>query len=278
MRTELSAVRRVAAIFTILAIATPISNLTGALAAPTTTQGAESKPAAGQQTAGPRVDPRAQQILRRACSTLTDARTFTFHAEVTFEQVLPDSPVKLQFAGATDYAVRKPGALAVDFESDLGAKRFWYNGTTLTIFDAPKMMYTSTTVPASIDGMMERIAEGNNLTLPLGDLAMSNPCASFSKNILFGSHVGRGDVAGVACDHLAFTASNIDWQVWIQHSGKPLPRKIVINYRLTPGAPEYVAVISDWKFPATIPDSRFTPQIPQKALRIKFVDLKEPRP
>ena len=52
----------------------------------------------------------------------------------------------------------------------------------------------------------------------------------------------------------------------------------MINYRSTPGAPEYVAVISDWKFPPTIPDSRFTPQIPKKATRIKFVDLKEPHP
>jgi hypothetical protein len=51
------------------------------------------------------------------------------------------SDVKLQFAGASDFAVRRPNALAVDYESDLGAKRLWYNGKTLTIFDAPSMTY-----------------------------------------------------------------------------------------------------------------------------------------
>ena len=277
MRTELSALR-LFALAGLLAIANPIVNLAAAAepVAPAVQDGG-SKTAAESQAAGPRIDPRAEQILRRACAELTDAKTFTFHAEVTFEQLLPQSPVKIQFAGATDYAVRKPGALAVDFESDLGAKRFWYDGTTLTIFDAPKMMYTSTTVPASIDGMMERVAETNNLALPLADLAMSDPCANF-KRVRFGGYIGRGDVGGVACDHLAFTESNFDWQIWIQHAGKPLPRKVVINYRSTPGAPEYVAVISDWKFPAAIPDSRFTPQIPKKAVRIKFVDLKEPHP
>jgi hypothetical protein len=35
--------------------------------------------------------------------------------------------------------------------------------------------------------------------------------------------------------------------------GKPLPRKIVINYRTEPGSPEYVAVLSDWEFPSKIP-------------------------
>jgi hypothetical protein len=278
MRTEVSALR----LFTLLglfAIASPVVNLASAAepAAAPAAQVTESKTAAEAQAAGPRVDPRAEQIVRRACAELADAKTFTFHAEVTFEQLLPQSPVKLQFAGATDYAVRKPGALAVDFESDLGAKRFWYDGTTLTIFDAPKMMYTSTAVPASIDGMMERVAETNHLTLPLADLAMSDPCANF-KRVLFGGYIGGGDVGGVACDHLAFTESNFDWQIWIQRAGKPLPRKVVINYRSAPGAPEYVAVISDWKFPSAILDSRFTPQIPKKAVRIKFIDLKEPHP
>jgi hypothetical protein len=118
----------------------------------------------------------------------------------------------------------------------------------------------------------------NNLTIPLADLALSNPCENLSKRVLFGSYVGVGDVGGVACDHLAFAQSNIDWQIWIQRSGKPLPRKVVINYRTTPGLPEYVAVLSAWKFPGTIPEARFAVQIPKKAVRIKILDLKEPHP
>ena len=172
----------------------------------------------------------------------------------------------------------RPDELAVDYESDLGAKRLWYNGKTLTIFDAPTMTYASTPVPPSIDGMLDSVAEMHNLTIPLADLALSNPCEHLNKQILFGSFVGIGDVAGVACDHLAFAQTNVDWQIWIQRSGKPLPRKIVINYRTTPGLPQYVAVISDWKFPATIAAARFAIQIPKKAVRIKIVDVKEPHP
>ncbi len=130
----------------------------------------------------------------------------------------------------------------------------------------------------SIDGMLDSVAEMHNLTIPLADLALSNACEHLSKQVLFSSYVGVGDVAGVACDHLAFAQSNIDWQIWIQRSGKPLPRKVVINYRTLPGLPQYVAVISDWKFPETIPSDRFAVRIPKKAVRIKFVDVKEPRP
>jgi hypothetical protein len=252
------------------------SNQTALAAGGRTPQaGAPSQAAAGRQEADPQIDPLADRIVRRACTTLADAKVFAFHAEITFDQVLPSSEVKLQFAGATDYAVRRPDALAVDYESDLGAKRFWYDGKTLTIFDAPKMMFTSTAVPPSIDGMLDQVEQTNHLTFPLADLTMSDPCAKLGKQILFGAYVGLGDVNGVACDHLAFTESNIDWQIWIQHSGKPLPRKVVINYRSTPGMPQYVAVVSNWKFPPTIPASRFMPQIPKKATHIKFINLRE---
>lgn len=233
--------------------------------------------AAKAEEPGSQVDPHAQQILRRACTVLAESNAFTFHAEINFDRVMP-SQVKLQFAGASDFAVRRPNELAVDYESDLGAKRLRYNGKTLTIFDAPSMTYASTPVPPSIDGMLDSVAEMHNLTIPLADLALSNPCEHLNKQILFGSYVGVGDVAGVACDHLAFAQTNVDWQIWIQRSGKPLPRKIVINYRTTPGLPQYAAVISDWKFPATIADSRFAIQIPKKAIRIKIVDVKELHP
>jgi hypothetical protein len=248
-----------------------------ATAAAPTVSGGQPQAATRPEEPGSQVDPHARQILLRACTVLANSDAFTFHAEITFDRVMP-SQVKLQFAGASDYAVRRPNGLAVDFESDLGAKRLWYNGKTITIFDAPTMTYASMPVPPSIDGMLDRVAEMNNLTIPLADLALSNPCENLSKRVLFGSYVGVGDVGGVACDHLAFAQSNIDWQIWIQRSGKPLPRKVVINYRTTPGLPEYVAVLSAWKFPGTIPAARFAVQIPKKAVRIKILDLKEPHP
>jgi hypothetical protein len=123
------------------------------------------------------------------------------------------------------------------------------------------MTYANTPVPPSIDAMLDRVAELHNRTIPLGDLALSNPCENLSKRILFGSYVGVRDVAGVTCDHLAFAQSNVDWQIWIQRSGKPLPRKIVINYRTTPGLPQYAEVI---------PTGSFLERFPMPAFLFKF--------
>jgi hypothetical protein len=240
---------------------------------------ASPTPALPQPTpsARPNIDPQAVAILQRACHELADHNAFTFHAEVMFDQVL-QSGVKLQFASALDYAVQRPNELAVDYVSDLGGKRLWYDGKTVTLFDLPHKVYASVPAPGSIDQMMDHMTEAYHLSLPLGDMASGRACEKIDKQVNFGTWVGVNDVLGEPCDHLAFALSSADYQVWIQHSGKPLPRKIVIDYRALRGSPEYIAFISDWKFPATIAQAHFRPNLPPGALQIDFAKAKEQKP
>jgi hypothetical protein len=222
----------------------------------------------------PQVAPLADKLLSRTCEVLGAANAFSFHAEVLFDQVLP-SEVKVQFAGEINFAVQRPDELGIDFHSDLGSKKLWYQKDTLTLLDGAHMMYASLNVPDSIDEMLDRVAEMHNLRLPLSNLAYSNPCERIRKQILFGTYVGVNDVNGVACDHLAFSSRTIDLQLWLDRSAKPVPRKLVINYRTDPGSPEFIAVLSDWKFPRHIPNSHFRPQVPHGAKRIEFLKIKE---
>jgi hypothetical protein len=139
-------------------------------------------------------------------------------------------------------------------------------------------VYATATMPPSIDGMLEHASASNDISIPLSDLAYSDPCQRIRKQVIFGGYVGVNDVNGVACDHLAFSSAKVDLQLWLQHSGKSLLRKIVINYRTEPGSPEYVAVLSDWRFPSKIPESFFAPQLPKKAKRIDILKVKEAKP
>ncbi len=225
----------------------------------------------------PNIVPAADNLLSKTCQVLGSADAFSFHAEILFDQVLP-SAVKVQFAGEIDFALQRPDELAIDYHSDLGGKQLWYQNDTLTIFDQPHRMYASTKAPTSIDAMLDQVAETHNLTLPLSNLAYSDPCLRLRKQIIFGTYVGVNNVNGIDCDHLAFSSSKIDLQLWLDRSGKPVPRKIVINYRTEPGSPEFIAVLSKWTFPKQIPDSRFEEQVPKDAKRIEFLKVKGPQP
>jgi hypothetical protein len=236
-----------------------------------------SSPAASPTAAPPAIAPLADKLLSAACQALASARAFTFHAEILFDQVLPHD-VKVQFAGAMEFALQRPNELAVDYKSDLGSKMLWYQNETLTILDASRGVYSTISVPGSIDGMLGQVAKNQDLTIPLSDLAFSDPCQNLRKEIIFGAYIGINDVHGVDSDHLAFSSRTQDYQLWLSRSGKPIPLKVVINYRTEPGSPQYIATLSDWKFPAEIPSTRFQAVIPKDVKRIEFLSVKESQP
>jgi hypothetical protein len=252
-----------------LTIATFFVIVTALLAIPSGTRAAATAPAAA-----PPVAPLADAILTKACGLLTSSDSFSFHADILFDQLLP-SQVKVQFAAAMDYAVQRPDELAVVYDSDIGAKRIWYHGKTLTIYDPPHAVYAVATVPDSIEDMFEYVAKNYHLTMPLADLAYSDPCAMVRKRVIFGGYIGVNNVNGVACDHVAFSSKNVDLQLWVDHTGKPILRKIVITYRSQPGSPEFIAFLSNWKYGAKIPGSHFKPELPASAKRIEFLQVKE---
>src|SRR5262249_39836990 len=160
-----------------------------------------------------------------------------------------------------------------DYKSDLGSKMLWYQNETLTILDVSRGVYSTISVPGSINGMLEQVAKKQDLTIPLSDLAFSDPCQNLRKEIIFGAYIGVNDVNGVDCDHLAFSSSTQDYQLWLGRSGRPLPLKVVINYRTEPGSPEYIATLSDWKFPPEISPARFKAAIPKDVKRIEFLNV-----
>src|SRR5277367_133128 len=169
----------------ILGIAVALSALAAEPSAPPSQAGSSAK-----------IAPLADKLLTEACGVLGSAKAFTFHAEINFDEVLP-SAVKVQFAGAMDFALQRPGELAVDYRSDLGAKELSYQNGELTIFDPLHMVYATADMPPSIDGMLEQAAASNNVTIPLSDLAYSDPCQRIQKQVIFGGYVGINDVSGI---------------------------------------------------------------------------------
>jgi hypothetical protein len=232
------------------------------------------KEAAASANADVVIDPQVREVLSRACRELSSARTLTYHAEINFDSVLQSS-VKLQYAAEMDTAIRRPNRLAISYKSDLGAKEMWYDGNTLTIYDAAHRVYASTAAPDSIDAMLTQVADEKNLSIPLAGFDFSNPCRRAYGDIQRGKYVGINDVGGVACDHIAFIQQNADWQLWIDHSNKPLPRKIVITHKNIPSQPQWAAVFSKWRFNRKLPASLFEPRIPKGVTKASFIGAQE---
>ena len=92
--------------------------------------------------AAPAVAEQADRLLKEMGAYIGSAEQFTFHADVTFDHVLP-SGQKLQFSAAEEVALQRPGRLYVEWNGDLGARQFWYDGKSVTLYDPATPFYAS---------------------------------------------------------------------------------------------------------------------------------------
>lgn len=75
------------------------------------------------------------------------------------------------------------------------------------------------------------------------------------------------------CDQLAFSGEEVDWQIWIENGATPLPRKLVIHYKMRPGSPQYQARIRTWDLSPMHSAKQFEFVPPAGAERIEMVSI-----
>lgn len=231
----------------------------------TTSPGSSSAP----NNAQPAIAGQAETVVKQMAAYIGSAREFTFHADITFDHLLP-SGQKLQFSATEDVALQRPGHLYIEWSSDLGDRQFWYDGKAVTLFDPSSPFYAVEAAPPQLDAMLDRLLPQLDFSPPLSDLLYSDPYQRVAGNIRFGFALGENDVGGRNCRTFAFVSKDIDWQIWIDSGPQLTPCKLVITYRNQPSQPQFTAVFTDWDFAPRIAPSVFTPDLPPGAEKIPF--------
>jgi hypothetical protein len=211
----------------------------------------------------------ADRFLRQMSDYLMAAKQFSFHAEIAYDDLLP-SGQKLQLGASHAVLVRRPDRAYAQFHGEKGDKRFWYDGKSITLYDATHDVYATEQAPSTIDGMLDHIMKAFGFSPPLSDLIYSDPYAVLTQNVQNGFYAGVTQIDGQRCHHLAFQEKKIDWQIWIEDGTQCVPRKVVITYKTLPGAPQFIALLSHWDLTAPAPDGMFTANLPAGADRITF--------
>jgi hypothetical protein len=230
---------------------------------------AAGAPPAATNAAAPAVAEQANLLLGQMAEYIGSAQQFTFHADITFDHVLP-SGQKLQFSAVEEVALQRPGRLYVEWAGDLGNRQFWYDGKTVTLYDPSTPFYASEAAPAELDRMLDELLPQLNFSPPLADLMYSNPYQKVRDGIQYGFDLGMNQVNGRSCRTLAFVEKDIDWQIWIDAGPQLVPCKLVITYKSLALQPQFSAVFTDWDFDPRIAAPVFTAQLPAGAQKIPF--------
>jgi len=89
--------------------------------------------------------------------------------------------------------------------------------------------------------------------------------------VISGVDLGPAVVDGVTCEHLAFRAAKVDWQIWVQPGRKPLPLMYIITSKWVTGAPQYIVHLRNWNVNPTIDRQRFVFVPPQGARKLDTI-------
>lgn len=229
----------------------------------------QAPPAGPQQ---PQVDRKADQLLRQMSEYLTGLRSFSVKVDHATEVVLK-SGQKIEFGAAADVAVERPNHVRSDRKGQLATVTLYYDGRTVTIYGQKHNFYATAKAPPTIDGTIDFLRDQLDVDIPAADLLTSDPYRVLMEDVVSGIYVGKAEVRGVSCHHLAFRGHATDWQIWIEDSMNPLPHKLVVTTKDVKSMPEFTVELHDWNVDDRMPAGFFTFVPPKGAERIDFLGL-----
>jgi hypothetical protein len=225
---------------------------------------------ASAQPAG--IDPQATKLLRASTDFLASQPRFSVETHNTLEVVLT-SGQKIQFAHAARMSAQRPNKLRADRIGDLVEQSFYYDGKSLTLLNPGEKYYATIAAPGTLEEMLDMAREKLDIVAPAGDLVYKNAYDLLMTDVNQGFVVGKSVIEGVRCDHLAFRAPHVDWQLWIQEGKEPLPRKLVITTRDQPNAPQFSVVATKWNLKPVFTPQTFAFRAPSGARQVEFLPV-----
>lgn len=255
------------ALLRILAMVGLVAGLVlGALPAPAQ-QAPAQKPAA-------KVDPEADRILRAMSSFLAGQQAFTVGYDVDNEVMSVDGE-KLQFSASGNVTLQRPGKLYATRQGGFANAELFFDGQVVTLLGKNLNVYYQLKGPRSIDEAIDALRSEADLDIGGADLLYASPAEGLLTDVTRGSYLGPAVVDGVTCDHLAFRAAKVDWQLWVQRGDKPLPVKYVITSKWVTGAPQYTVRLHDWNLQPQLDAGRFQFTPPAGVKRVESVSTNE---
>lgn len=219
-------------------------------------------------------EPNADQLLKQMSAKLAAAHTFRFEATREIDPALLEGRNVPEKAHVT-VAVQRPNHLAARAVSKTGARRFVFNGRTLTLLDEKPNHYATVPAATTIDGLVDQLEAKYGFVPPLADFAVSNPYREIRQQAHTVTYLGRGKasacplgICGVDCDRIGLKGKAADAQLWIAESDG-LPRKLVATFHRA-GHPQVRITFSKWNLaaPVTAGEFNFTP--PKGAQKIEM--------
>lgn len=208
----------------------------------------------------------AFDIADKVYQTIGSMQSYAFDAVVTDQEMKEGTPIQ-KHRRDISVKVLRPGSLRVDAKGDFRDRSTYIHNGLFTILDHKEGYYGQLKTADTTDGALDDIFETYGISAPLASLIYSD----MDKRVKFkkGKYFGVVDLAGTACDYVAFRSNVREIHAWITRGENPK----VIHYSIIDiaqeGKPRTNTTIY-WKKSLKIDTSDFVFRAPKGASKISI--------
>ncbi|MDN0084963.1 DUF2092 domain-containing protein [Crenobacter sp. SG2305] len=237
---------------------------------------AVTQPAAAQQAlkaaaSTPSDAAEARAMLTRMTDYLAKAQRFSMTIDSAYDAVQA-SGQKVEFGTVRQVLVSRPDKLRIDLVWRDGLKQtVRFDGKTITQYSPDEKVYASLPKTGTIDDAVHYIVEDLKTPIPLAVFLLTTVGQEMNGRTTEIALVDEETIGGRPTDHLAARTDDVDYQVWIAQGNEPVPLRVVISYKKSPGQPQFSATFSDWNFNPEITPSAFVFEPPADVTQIAFM-------
>jgi hypothetical protein len=216
-----------------------------------------------------------ERFMRSMSDTLAKSKSFTFETSERFD-VSPTGGEKKVLHFNRKVTVRRPNGLFFEIhgqgDSTIDTTAH-YDGRILTLIENQDGKWAQTTVPATLDEMLDDVARRFGLPVPIGDVVYSSPYDAFIGSSTKGGLVGRETIEGVECVKLDYADDFVQVTLWLPATGQALPRRLALGYKKSPTPLTVELTFTNWNLDAPVTDATFAVQPPAAHAPIEFSDF-----
>ena len=198
----------------------------------------------------------AREIVRKMTDYLAAAETLSFDFDTSLQVVTEDGQ-RLDIASSGSMAVARPDKLRAIRKGGFAEVQAVFDGKTLSVLNASANTFGQAEAAGSIDDLITLLRDTYQRPLPAADLLASDIGAGMLAEVSDVKDLGSGVIRGEECDHLAFRAPEVDFQLWVAQGDVPHPCRLTITSTTVAGNPGYTIEFSAWGAGAAAADFAF---------------------
>ncbi len=246
------------------------ATLTSAVLALTIVSGTPSHATAGETE--------TKALVKAMSDYMANQKSVSFAYDTSLEVVTKEHQ-KLLLASSGTMDMARPDKIRATRFGGFANVVITFDGKTLTLLSKDSNLYAQFEAPGSIDNLIEELRTKHHLPVPGADLLQSNVYDELMRDVVDVKDLGSGVIGGTECDHLAFRAKEVDWQIWIAQGEHPHPCRYVITSTQVDQGPQYSVQISDWKSSTELNAQDFSFKAPTDAKKVddpkQLIDIDE---